>query len=271
MPLPAQARGVGIGGSRPRLALLRDEALQLCVIFVSLSLPPRRINRASTSAAPPGVAQSSANGAKCLIYGKYYNTYYRGGPVVADGYDSCALGKNDSLAAYSREANAPLCYFFTLMALASTDQVLQATQQWLKPLIHVLLSCGITWREFATLARATYVEVATDNFGKRGRPDERLAYGHPYRAGAQRGTQAAATPGRAAQHVGGLCHKSVPGPVRLASRCGFPRQAGAAGATAHERQRQDFHGPDRALWRHRCQAVHLVERADCRGSGPCAR
>lgn len=56
------------------------------------------------------------------------------------------------------------------MALASTDQILQSTHQWLKPLIHVLLSCGITWREFAELSRRTYVEVATRNFGKRGRP-----------------------------------------------------------------------------------------------------
>jgi hypothetical protein len=56
------------------------------------------------------------------------------------------------------------------MALASTDQVLSSTHQWLKPLVHVLLSCGITWREFAELAKSTYVEVATDNFGKRGRP-----------------------------------------------------------------------------------------------------
>jgi Family of unknown function (DUF6502) len=56
------------------------------------------------------------------------------------------------------------------MALASADQVLDATHQWLKPLIHVLLSCGITWREFAELAKTTYVEVATENFGKRGRP-----------------------------------------------------------------------------------------------------
>src|SRR5215470_6462243 len=63
-----------------------------------------------------------------------------------------------------------ICYFAASMALASTDQVLQATQQWLKPLVHVLLSCGITWREFAELARTTYVEVATENFGKRGRP-----------------------------------------------------------------------------------------------------
>jgi hypothetical protein len=56
------------------------------------------------------------------------------------------------------------------MALASTDQVLRSTHQWLKPLVHVLLSCGITWRDFAELAKSTYVEVATDNFGKRGRP-----------------------------------------------------------------------------------------------------
>jgi hypothetical protein len=56
------------------------------------------------------------------------------------------------------------------MALASTEQILRATHQWLKPLTHVLLSCGITWREFAQLSRTTYVEVASENFGKRGRP-----------------------------------------------------------------------------------------------------
>jgi len=56
------------------------------------------------------------------------------------------------------------------MALASTSQVLHSTRQWLGPLVHVLLSCGVTWREFAELARSTYVEVATENFGKRGRP-----------------------------------------------------------------------------------------------------
>lgn len=36
--------------------------------------------------------------------------------------------------------------------------------------MQVLLSCGVTWREFAELAKTTYVEVATENFGKRGRP-----------------------------------------------------------------------------------------------------
>jgi len=65
---------------------------------------------------------------------------------------------------------ARLCYVCAPMALASTEQILRSTHQWLKPLIHVLLSCGITWREFAQLSRTTYVEVASENFGKRGRP-----------------------------------------------------------------------------------------------------
>ncbi|MDB6088026.1 MAG: hypothetical protein JWN85_810 [Gammaproteobacteria bacterium] len=45
-----------------------------------------------------------------------------------------------------------------------------ATRQWLKPAIQVLIRCGITWREFAELAKTAYVEVATTQFGKRGRP-----------------------------------------------------------------------------------------------------
>jgi hypothetical protein len=56
------------------------------------------------------------------------------------------------------------------MASASTTQVLAATRQWLRPLVHVLIRCGITWREFAELAKMVYVEVATSQFGKRGRP-----------------------------------------------------------------------------------------------------
>jgi len=56
------------------------------------------------------------------------------------------------------------------VSVASTEQVLAASRQWLKPLVHVLIRCGITWREFSELAKATFVEVATDHFGKRGRP-----------------------------------------------------------------------------------------------------
>src|SRR5258705_6057828 len=56
------------------------------------------------------------------------------------------------------------------MASASTSHVLAATRQWLKPLVHVLIRCGITWREFAEVAKTAYVEVATREFGKRRRP-----------------------------------------------------------------------------------------------------
>ena len=56
------------------------------------------------------------------------------------------------------------------MESASNSQVLAATRQWLKPLVHVLIRCGITWQDFAALAKTTYVEVATRQFGKRGRP-----------------------------------------------------------------------------------------------------
>jgi hypothetical protein len=58
----------------------------------------------------------------------------------------------------------------TPMADATHDEVIAATRTWLRPVIHVLLRSGITWREFAELAKATYVEVATRHFGRRGRP-----------------------------------------------------------------------------------------------------
>jgi hypothetical protein len=56
------------------------------------------------------------------------------------------------------------------MAPAAMTQVLAATRQWLKPVIYVLIRCGITWREFSELAKTAYVEVATERFGKRKRP-----------------------------------------------------------------------------------------------------
>jgi len=56
------------------------------------------------------------------------------------------------------------------MPAASSPQVVSATRQWLKPLLHVLIRCGVTWKDFAALAKTTYVEVASGQFGKRGRP-----------------------------------------------------------------------------------------------------
>jgi hypothetical protein len=40
----------------------------------------------------------------------------------------------------------------------------------LKPLVRLLLRCGVTWKELAELAKLVYVEVAAADFGKHGRP-----------------------------------------------------------------------------------------------------
>jgi len=58
----------------------------------------------------------------------------------------------------------------SLMTDAGPSQVVAATRRWLKPVIYVLLRCGLTWREFSDLAKASYIEVAMARFGKRGRP-----------------------------------------------------------------------------------------------------
>lgn len=56
------------------------------------------------------------------------------------------------------------------MEAATTQEALSAARRWLKPAVHVLLRCGLPWKEFAELAKSVYVEVATEQFGKRGRP-----------------------------------------------------------------------------------------------------
>lgn len=40
----------------------------------------------------------------------------------------------------------------------------------LRPIARLLLKSGVTWKEFAALAKRAFVDVATDYFGKRGRP-----------------------------------------------------------------------------------------------------
>jgi len=56
------------------------------------------------------------------------------------------------------------------MASATTSQALAAARQLLKPIVLVLLRCGVTWRDFSELTKVVYVDVATTKFGKRGRP-----------------------------------------------------------------------------------------------------
>ncbi len=50
------------------------------------------------------------------------------------------------------------------------SQVLAAFRLIFMPVARILLRAGINWREFAELAKATFVEVATADFGIRGRP-----------------------------------------------------------------------------------------------------
>jgi hypothetical protein len=64
----------------------------------------------------------------------------------------------------------PVCNVVAYMETASTSQALAAARQWLKPLSHVLIRCGVTWKEFAELSKTVYVEVATQQFGRQGSP-----------------------------------------------------------------------------------------------------
>ncbi len=52
----------------------------------------------------------------------------------------------------------------------SKSPVLTACRLALRPLVRLLLKSGVTWREFEEVAKTAYVEVATDEFGVRGRP-----------------------------------------------------------------------------------------------------
>lgn len=48
--------------------------------------------------------------------------------------------------------------------------VAQGARALLRPLASLLLRCGLTWREFAELSRTVFVEVASREYGLRGRP-----------------------------------------------------------------------------------------------------
>jgi len=53
---------------------------------------------------------------------------------------------------------------------ALRTRILDALGRLLEPIVLRLLKSGITWREFADLAKVKFVQVATDEFGIRGRP-----------------------------------------------------------------------------------------------------
>lgn len=56
------------------------------------------------------------------------------------------------------------------MATEPKNAALAACRLFLRPLVYLLIKSGVSWREFAELAKTSYVEVATDRFGIRGRP-----------------------------------------------------------------------------------------------------
>jgi hypothetical protein len=49
-------------------------------------------------------------------------------------------------------------------------RILDALGRLLEPIVLLLLKSGVTWREFADLAKVKFVQVATNEFGIRGRP-----------------------------------------------------------------------------------------------------
>ena len=40
----------------------------------------------------------------------------------------------------------------------------------MRPIARILLRCGVTWKELAELVKLVYVDVATTDYGKHGRP-----------------------------------------------------------------------------------------------------
>lgn len=54
--------------------------------------------------------------------------------------------------------------------LDSKHVLFRTARQLLRPVVRLLLRSGVTWREFADLSKTVFVEVATDDYGKGGRP-----------------------------------------------------------------------------------------------------
>lgn len=56
------------------------------------------------------------------------------------------------------------------MGVTPKEQTLRFLGAVLAPVIRLMLRAGVTWKEFAELAKAIFVDVATADFGIRGRP-----------------------------------------------------------------------------------------------------
>ena len=56
------------------------------------------------------------------------------------------------------------------MSDATQDRILKALLMCLKPIAKIMLQCGIGYRAFAEVAKTAFVDVATSDYGVRGRP-----------------------------------------------------------------------------------------------------
>jgi hypothetical protein len=56
------------------------------------------------------------------------------------------------------------------MEFSLNTSVEQACRQFLRPVAALLMKCGITWKQFSDMSKSVFVEVATREFGIRGRP-----------------------------------------------------------------------------------------------------
>lgn len=56
------------------------------------------------------------------------------------------------------------------MDSVAATAIRQSARALLQPLASILLRCGMTWKEFAELAREAFVDVATREYGIKGRP-----------------------------------------------------------------------------------------------------
>src|SRR6056297_3174712 len=55
------------------------------------------------------------------------------------------------------------------MASATQRAILSACREFMKPLVRLLLKHGIGYREFSDICKSSFVAVASDEFGLRGR------------------------------------------------------------------------------------------------------
>jgi hypothetical protein len=55
------------------------------------------------------------------------------------------------------------------MAIDQEPTVYRSCRLLLRPVVSLVMKCGMTWKEFADLAKLAFVEVATEEFGIRGR------------------------------------------------------------------------------------------------------